>query len=146
MVNIKNISDLRTHIANLETQKNHHENYLFTKIENIKNTITRPFTFVKHYTNSLLTNLGVNVNKNAKTDWVNLLARVAIPFALNKLFFGKAGFIAKTLISVFSQGAISNVNKNSVSHWVDALTGFIKSKTRKNKTLDYGIPPDSETY
>lgn len=149
MNNIKNIADLQIHIRNLEFAKNEHEIYLQQKVESVKERLASPLKFFNHISTmfSAKTNLLENVGpNNQKADWVNLIARVGVPFVINKLIFRKSNFIIKTIITLVSQGAIKSVNKNSVAHWVDVVTGFVKSKTKKKPVLDYGIPPDSETY
>ena len=150
MKHIKNIADLQIHIKQLEFQKAEHEIYLHQKVEIIKQKIAGPLNFYKRI--SGLISGKPNSNKNGvldgaqKSDWLNLLARVGIPFALNKIVFRKSGFIVKTLISLFSQGAITSVNKYNIAGLVDKVTDFVKSRTKKKPVLDYGIPPDSETY
>lgn len=149
MKNIKNLADLQIHILNLEFAKNEHEIYLQQKVESVKERLASPLKFFNRITSMFIgkANLPQNAgSSNQKADWVNLLARVGVPFVINKLLFRKSGFVVKTLISLFSQGAIKSVNKNSVAHLVDVVTGFVKSKTKKKQVLDYGIPPDSETY
>lgn len=149
MKNIKNIADLQIHILNLEFAKTEHEIYLQQKVSEVKQRLASPLKFYNRITSmfSGKENSQQNTSSNSeKPDWVNLLARVGVPFVINKLVFKKSGFIVKALISLFSQGAITSVNKNSVAHWVDVVTGFVKSKTKKKPVLDYGIPPDSEIY
>lgn len=149
MNNIKNIADLQIHIRNLEFAKNEHEIYLKEKVEAVKERLASPLKLFNRLTNMFsgkLNMLQSGNSSNQKPDWVNLVARVGIPFVINKLVFNKSGFIVKSLISLVSQGAITSVNKNSVSNLVDKVTDFVKSKTKKKPVLDYGIPPDSETY
>lgn len=149
MIDIKNIADLQMRISDLEFKKTEHEMYLQQKVADIKDQLAAPIKFYQRITGMFLGKtkaLHFDNNQTEKADWVNLLARVGVPFLLNKLLFNKAGFLAKTLISLVSQGAITSVNKNSVAHWVDVITGFVKSKTKKKEVLDYGIPPDSESY
>jgi hypothetical protein len=150
MKNIKNIADLQIHIRELEFQKAEHEIYLHQKVESLKHSIAAPLNFYKKVMGIISGKPNSNENGildgDQKPDWVTLLARVGIPFALNKLIFRKSGFIIKTLISLFSQSAITSVNKHNLASWVDKISGFIKSNTKKKTVLDYGIPPDSETY
>ncbi len=149
MKNIKNLADLQIHILNLEFAKKEHEIYLQEKVVAVKERLAKPLKLYNRITSmfSGKTKVLENANvKNNKLDWVNLLARVGVPFVINKLVFRKSGFIVKTLFSLISQGAITSVNKNSVASLVDVVTGFVKSKTKKKPVLDYGIPPDSETY
>jgi hypothetical protein len=150
MKNIQNIADLQIHIRDLEFQKAEHEIYLHQKVESLKEKIALPLKFYKRITGMISGKPNSSkdgiLDGDHKPDWINLLARVGIPFALNKLIFRKSGFIIKTLISLFSQSAITSVNKNNLASWVDKISGFIKSNTKKKRVLDYGIPPDSETY
>lgn len=148
MKHIKNIADLQIHIRQLEFQKAEHEIYLHQKVEFVKQKLAAPlkvFNRIKNFISGNPNNNGV-LDGAQKPDWINLLARVGIPYALNKLVFNKYGMVIKTLISLFSQGAITSVNKNNLAGVVDKLTNFIKSKTKKKTDVDYGIPPDSETY
>lgn len=146
---IKSLADLQIHIRNLEFATNEHEIFLEQKVEAIKERLASPLKLYKRITNMFSGKVNALQNSekaNLKPDWVNLVARVGIPFVINKLVFNKSGFFVKSLISVFSQGAITSVNRNSVANLVDIVTKFIKSKTKKKVGLDYGIPPDSETY
>lgn len=150
MMDIKNIADLKMRIFDLEFKKKDHEIYLQQKVADVKDRLAGPLKLYQRFTGMFLGKTKFTPIDNNKTergaDWVNLLARVGVPFLLNKLLFNKAGFIAKTLISLVSQSAVTSVNKNSVAHLVDVVTGFVKSKTKKKKPFDYGIPPDSEAY
>jgi hypothetical protein len=87
-----------------------------------------------------------------KDDWVTGVLRVAMPFALNSLVFKRSGFIIKTLITLASQKAAGNFNKDTFTNLADKVTSIVKNfklPTKKNRPIvhrDYGIPPDSETY
>lgn len=145
---IKNISDLRAHIRSLEIKKLDHELFLNQKVASIKQTFTWPInTFHKltgFITGKNTEDIGIT-DKTNKIDFVKLTSRVIIPFVLNKIFFRKSNFIVKTIISLASQGAISSINKNTVAHWVDKLTHYVKSKTKKKNTLYDNLPADSKT-
>ncbi|TAE35243.1 MAG: hypothetical protein EAY66_09430 [Sphingobacteriales bacterium] len=149
MLPIKNINDLQSHIHSLELKRVEHELFLRQKAASIEENLMgllKTYSYITSFFKGNTWTAEGNTEKNDKSDWVTILTRVVVPFALNKVFFKKSSFIVKSLISLVSQGAISSVNKNTVAGWVDMLTDFIKSKTKKKQPLYDGIPPDSETY
>lgn len=89
-------------------------------------------------------------------DVITNIARVAIPLFMNGVLFKKSGFITKTLVTFLSQKMAKQVNSNAVSGIMDKVKGlFQKKKTSSfsnfgvkaaRRPLDYGIPPDSESY
>lgn len=146
---IENIDDLRSEILRLKLQRFHHEAVIEQEINNIKDKFRVPSILL----NKVNTWFGDNAQGADKThsDWVTNALRIGLPVALNKLFFGKSGFIIKSLVTLFSQKAATSVNKDIITHWVDKASTWIRgaTKSRKDKSRlshDYGIPPDSETY
>ncbi len=149
MLPIKNINDLQSHIHSLEIKRVEHEIYLRQKAASIEENLMgllKTYSYITGFFKGNTRPAEGNAKKNDNPDWVTMFTRVVVPFALNKVFFRKSSFIVKSLISLVSQGAISSVNKNTVAGWVDMLTDYIKSKTKKKQPLYDAIPPDSETY
>lgn len=147
MNQISNIDNLRLHILELEGRKIEHELYFHNKVENIKTKMKAPLNFINKFKDSVFGKaVNIDHDESHKTDIVNIIARLLLPLSLNKLLFKKSNFLTKSLVSIFSQKVVSSLNKNTLSAVVDELTGFIKSKTKNNKEVNYGIPPDSETY
>lgn len=74
-----------------------------------------------------------------------------LPTVMNKTVFKSAGFLTKALVG-FASGKIGksldmehmSAIFNSVKGWI-AGEGKNKEK-KKEKFIDYGIPPDSETF
>ncbi len=101
-----------------------------------------------------------NSKKSLTSDLLNQdiltnVARFVIPLFMNGIVFKKSGFITKTLITFLSQKVAKQVNSNAVSGILDKVKGIFTSrkgsgvsnfgvKTRRH--VDYGIPPDSESY
>lgn len=145
---ITNLAQLKARISFLEIKKIEDEIYFKQKFESIKNKVQHPFKFVKDTLSALV--FGGNTNNIAQADWATNLGRIFFPMFLNKTLLKNSGVIMKTLVSLFSQKAInySVFNKDVLSGWIESITDFVKSKTKKEKrygTDDYGIPPESET-
>ncbi|MBU2046953.1 MAG: hypothetical protein KJ712_09515, partial [Bacteroidetes bacterium] len=147
---IENLEQLRSEIAILKLKKAEDEIYFnqsFQKVKNVVETPTRWF-------NNVLSFLGLNSESEkgkVKADWITSVGRIALPFLLNKTVLRGRGFFVRALVALISQKSINskNFNKNVLSHWVDNLTEWIESSVKdkkKSKNIDYGIPPESETY
>jgi hypothetical protein len=146
---IESIDDLRSEILRLKLQRFHHEAVIEREIESIKDKFRIP-SLLLHKVNAFFGTHAHGVDKTS-SDWVTNALRVGLPIALNKMFFGKSGFIIKSLVALVSQKAATSVNKDIISGWIDTASGWIRGVTasRRSKSRsshDYGIPPDSETY
>ncbi len=144
-IEITNLQELETRIAFLKIKKAEDEIYFHQRYTSIKDKFTHPFSFVKN-----LFLGGGQQNSQLKSDWVTSFGRIFLPLFLNKTLLRNRGVLIKTIASLFSQKIVnSNVlNKDILTHWIDNITGFVKSKTKKEKRYgvdDYGIPPESET-
>lgn len=145
---ITNIAELKARIAYLELKKVQDELFFDQKIEGFKNKFKHPFTFIKDAFSSLM--FGTKVNANGGADWATTLGRIFLPLFLNKTLLRNKGTTIKTIVSLFSQKAINSsvFNREVLADWIDKVTDFVKSKTKKEKRYgidDYGIPPESET-
>lgn len=144
---ITNIQQLRAKIAFLEIKKTEDEFYINHRIASAKAAISKPFTFIK---NTFLSPFFDSTGSHVGADWATRMGRIFLPFLLNSTLLRKRGFLVKSLVSMFSQKVInySVFNKNILSKWVDEISDFVKSKTKKEKRYgvdNYGIPPESET-
>ena len=146
---IENIDDLRSEILRLKLQRFHHEAVIEQDINKIKDKFRIPTLLL----NKFNAWFGVNSQGVDKTssDWVTNTLRIGLPLALNKMVFGKSGFIIKSLVALLSQKAAASVNKDIVTNWIDTASNWIRGATTSRRAKsrhphDYGIPPDSETY
>lgn len=143
---IENIDDLRSEILRLKLESFHHEALIKQDIEKIKDKFRLP-SIIKGWFGGDQSKSPDHINH----DWVTNALRVSLPLALNKLVFGKSGFIMKSVVTLLSQKVATSVNKDIVTHWIDKASNFIRGeakhrKERRSRAHDYGIPPDSETY
>lgn len=142
---IENIDTLRSELVRLKMQQYQLEHSMQQDVSAIREQLTSPMKLL----------FGVGQEKaltgSHKDDWVTGVLRVALPFALNSMVFKRSGFIIKTLVTLASQKAAGNFNRDTFANMVDKVTGIVKNfKMPKSKKpmmhRDYGIPPDSETY
>lgn len=145
---ITNIAELKARIAYLEIKNVQDELFFDQKIEGLKNKFKHPFIFIKDVVSSFM--FGTKLPMDGRADWATSLGRIFLPLFLNKTLLRNSGAIIKTVVSLFSQRAINSsvLNKDVIAGWIDNVTNFVKSKTKKEKRYgvdDYGIPPESET-
>ncbi|TDG37595.1 hypothetical protein EZJ43_00420 [Pedobacter changchengzhani] len=76
------------------------------------------------------------------------LLSYVLPFLMNKTIFRGSGFITKAIVGLASGKVGKSLDVEHLSAMFNTVKGwFGKSKPRKEKKfIDYGIPPDSETY
>jgi len=148
---IKNLDDLRAEIARLKMLAGEQEQYLSDQYRLFNNKVEAPARFFK----SLFSWLpgadvakGLFAKREEGGDWVSKALRIGLPVVLNRLFLRKAGLLKRAIVTILSQQAAGSLNKENVSSLINKLADFVRpsGKRRRHKHVDYGIPPDSETY
>ena len=84
-----------------------------------------------------------------KTHISGKIMSMVLPLILNKTLFRGSGFITKALAAVVSGKLGSSLDAESLSGIFNTVKSLFNSKKKakeKVKYIDYGIPPDSETY
>lgn len=81
----------------------------------------------------------------------NLSGRImsfVLPLLLNKTLFRGSGFITKGIASLISGKIGKSLDIDSLTGMFHKVKSVFASKKNKNDAafIDYGIPPDSETY
>ncbi|WP_231460611.1 MULTISPECIES: hypothetical protein [unclassified Pedobacter] len=71
-----------------------------------------------------------------------------LPMFMNKTLFRGAGFLTKAAVGLVSGKVGKSLDAEHISAIFNSVKGwFGKKKEKKDKKfIDYGIPPDSETY
>ncbi len=71
-----------------------------------------------------------------------------LPMLMNKTVFRGAGFITKTAVGLISGKLGKSLDAEHLSAIFNTVKGWLgKKKVKKDKKfIDYGIPPDSETF
>ncbi len=141
-----NLKDLRMEIDLLKIKK-------FEQEEVLKDKLTDPSaifrTIYSHFKSKPSSNKSFLLDL-FNQDIITNIARIIFPLALNKTLFKKSGFIVKTLITFLSQKVAKEFDNEAINRIIDKIKGwFVHTKQQRKKQrvpVDYGIPPDSETF
>lgn len=166
---IHNIEDLKLEIARLSQLKNEQEHYLTDQFHLLKRKIEAPARIMGAITSSIP---GVDLIKGLfstvgsvekpesanKRDWLTRTMQLALPMVLNRTFLKKSGWLKKAVVLLASETAAGQVTQDKVGAVISKIADFVRPKRNKKKhksvppleenddTLNFGIPPDSETY
>ena len=151
---IKNLADLRMEIGRLQKLAKEQEDYLGDQYRLFNDKLAAPAHFVKSLISwvpgaDLMKGLFAKGNKSE--DWLSKSLRIGLPVVLNRFLLRKAGFLKRAIVTLLSQQAAGALNKERVNGLIAKIADFIRPKKRKHnpvtqRKVDYGIPPDSETY
>ena len=84
-----------------------------------------------------------------KTHISSKIMSVLLPMILNSTVFRKSGLITKALGALVSGNLGKSLDAESLSgifNFFKSLFNVKKKETSADKYVDYGIPPDSETF
>ena len=143
---IYNISDLREEIERLKASKKVQEEAI---ADRFRSPVAIFHTAASLFKRSPKANPAGGIFTDGE-DMVSLLSRFLLPMLLNKTFFRSSNFITKTIVGLLSQQASGFINEQSLLALWDkiktAIPHIMPQKDKSKKVVDYGIPPDSETY
>ena len=166
---IRNIDDLMNEIDRIDMLKEEQQAYLANQYQLLKRKVEAPARFM----NMLVSNVpGAGVAKDVlsvirrksggKSDWLTKGLQLVTPLVLNRTMLKNAGGLKKTVVTLASQAAASQVNQDRVSNVFSSIANFIRPKKKKIKkraqlpgeitaeeaveSNKYGIPRDSEAY
>lgn len=142
---INSIGDLRSEIIRLQAEVDQREILIRQDVNDITEQVKGPLLFIKKVAGWFG---GIDEKeKDSSADWFTSVMQLGFPFIVNNLFFRRSGLIMKGLIALISQKAVSGINLDTFTGWVNQLSDWIKGQSKKKQEhRDYGIPPDSETY
>lgn len=149
---IRNLDDLRLEIMRLQVLAKEQERYLNDQYRLFNEKIESPIRFFKSaisWVPGMDFAKGLFTKGKADEDWVSKALRIGLPVILNRFFLRKAGFLKRALVTILSQQAAGVLNKDRLNGLIDKVTDFInppRKRKKPRKQVDYGIPPDSETY
>ena len=109
-------------------------------------------TFLKQFTLGALIKRYATPNNIFKADEKLNISGTAmsllLPMVMNKTLFRGAGFLTKAAVGFVSGKLGKSLDAEHLSAIFNSVKGwFGKKKEKKDKKfIDYGIPPDSETY
>ncbi len=148
-IKIQNIDDLREEVVRLEVVRTEIETELKNEAQKITSKIQIPLMLLRKLNNFFAGSKDKSGKKEGE-DWVTSIFRIGLPLMLNRFLFPKSGFIVKSIIELISQTTAKTINRDLMIELIEKITQWIKSTGTTNKKetemVDYGIPPDSETY
>jgi len=138
---IKSLAELQLEISQLKNE------YLLKEVqlkEDAKTYIKQfsPINLIKNFlTPKSLSKL------DEQTNISGTIMSFLLPLFLNKTVFRGSGFITKSIAALVSGKVGKSLDADSLSGIFNGVKSFF---TKRKKTdvnfVDYGIPPDSETY
>jgi len=141
--NISNLQELNVKLISLKVDYKMQETIL-------KDDAT---VYVKQFTPGNLIKKFVTPSSLLKADdKLNIsskLMSLVLPVLMNSTIFRGSGFITKTLVGLATSKVGKTLDAEHLSSIFNSVKGLFTSKKKKVKSpafLDYGIPPDSETY
>lgn len=161
---INNIGELKLEIARLNQLKKEQESYLADQYSLLKHKVEAPARFLSSVASSipgvdLVKGLVSSVGGSKKQDWLTRVLQLGLPLVLNKTFLRNSGWLKKALVLLASETAAGSVTKDRVGAVISKIADFVRPKKSKKKhkdilpfeeegqdTVNFGIPPDSETY
>jgi hypothetical protein len=148
-IKIQNIDDLREEVVRLEVVRTEIETELKIEVQKITSKIRIPLLLLRKLNNFFAGSKDKSRTKDGE-DWVTSIFSIGLPLLLNRFLFPKSGFIVKSIIELISQTTAKSVNTDSMIELIEKVSQWIKSTGSRNKKeeemVDYGIPPDSESY
>lgn len=142
--NIRNLEDLHAEVASLKAEYTMQEDILLSDTKVYLKQFTLGGFIKKYATPSAFLKIDDKLNLSSS------VMSFVLPFIMNTTLFRGSGFLTKTLIGLASNKVGKTLDAehlsaifNSVKSW---FTGSKKKKTKEGADVDYGIPPDSETY
>lgn len=169
---INNIGELRLEIARLSQLKKEQEAYLADQYHLLKHKVEAPARFVGTIASSIP---GVDLVKGVfssfkggssvgaanQSDWFGRAIQLGLPLVLNRTFLRNSSWLKKALVLLVSDKAVGGITQDKVGSVISKITDFVRPKKKSKKkhrdvaplsddegqdTLNFGIPPDSETY
>ena len=141
--NITNLQELNIKLISLKVDYKMQETIL-------KDDAT---VYVKQFTPGNLIKKFVTPSSLLKADdKLNISSRLMsllLPVLMNSTIFRGSGFITKTLVGLATSKVGKTLDAEHLTSIFSSVKGLFTSKKKKEKSpafLDYGIPPDSETY
>jgi len=140
--NIRNLADLQATKIELKVEYTLKQTMLKADAKNFINQFTLGSLIKKYATPSNL------FKADDKLNLSGTAMSFLLPLILNKTLFSGAGFLTKAAVGLVSGKVGKSLDAEHISAIFNSVKGFFSKKKEKKdkKFIDYGIPPDSETY
>ena len=138
---IKTLAELHLEISQLK------QDYLMKEVQLKEDTKAyvkqfSPINLIKNFLNPQ------SLSKfDEKTNISGTIMSFVLPLFLNKTLFRGSGFLTKSIAALVSGKVGKSLDADSLSGIFNTVKSlFTKRKKKDVAFVDYGIPPDSETY
>ena len=142
--NIRNLDELHAMVCSLKAQNDIQGEALVKDAKNYLQQFTIGNMIKKYATPSAFLKADEKLNISSK------VMSLVLPLLMNSTIFRGSGFITKALVGLASGKVGKSLDAEHLSGMFNAVKSWFtgsKKKTVKNPGyVDYGIPPDSETY
>jgi len=141
--NISNLQELNVKLISLKVDYKMQETILKDDTKLYVKQFTPGALIKKFATPSSLLKVDDKLNISSK------LMSLVLPVLMNSTIFRGSGFLTKTLVGLATSKVGKTLDAEHLSAIFNSVKGLFTSKKKKEKSpafLDYGIPPDSETY
>jgi hypothetical protein len=140
--NIRNLNDLQAKKLELKTEYTLKQNMLKTDAKAYFKQFTLGALIKKYATPSNLFKVDDKLNLSGTA------MSLILPLFMNKTLFRGSGFLTKAIVGLASGKLGKSLDAEHLSAIFNSVKGWFGKKQEKKdkKFVDYGIPPDSETY
>ena len=142
--NINNLEELHAMVGSLKAQHELKGDLLLKDTRGYFKQFTLGGLIKKYATPSAFLKIDDKLNLSSS------IMSIVLPFLVNSTLFKGSGFLTKTLVGLASNKVGKTLDAehlsaifNSVKSW---FSGSQKKAENTPQYVDYGIPPDSETY
>jgi hypothetical protein len=141
--NIQNLEELQAHLFTLKSGYMMQEDMLKQNTKLYMKQFTLVNLFKKYATPSSFKKVDDQLNVSSKLmSWV-------LPILMNSTVFRGSGLVTKALVGLASSKMGKNLDADHLTSIFSKVKGWFNKPKKANKgtlQVDYGIPPDSETF
>lgn len=143
--NINNLDELHAMVSSLKAEHEAKGTLLLKDTKSYFKQFTLGGLIKKYATPSAL--LKVDDKLNISSSIMSMF----LPFLMNTTLFKGSGFLTKTLVGLASNKVGKSLDAEHLSAIFNSVKSWFTSSKKKKEEkapqyVDYGIPPDSETY
>ena len=143
--NINNIEELHAMVSSLKAEHKAKGELLLKDTQGYLRQFTLGGLIKKYATPSAFLKIDDKLNLSSS------IMSMVLPFLMNTTLFKGSGFLTKTLVGLASNKIGKTLDAEHLSAIFNSIKSWFSSDKKKKEEkmpryVDYGIPPDSETY
>lgn len=142
--NINNLDDLHVMVSTLKAEHQLKGDLLLKDTKGYLKQFTLGGLIKRYATPSAFLKMDDKLNLSSS------IMSMVLPFLMNTTLFKGSGFLTKTLVGLASNKVGKTLDAEHLSAIFNSVKSWFSGKKSKDEKIpqyvDYGIPPDSETY